>query len=367
MGIPIPEFKVLVYGPGLHAAGLRARARFEGSNLAVLAHGVTLTVPAQHIRLKTGGFDGRQWLLIWVVQEGTYSAMLQGEEALEEFILHAPAEIGPQLNQARKDHARTGRRFNLGLGLLALLLLLLLLALGLLWTNADRLGLWAVSHISLEQERQLGELAYAQMRPSLNLQERGQAPAAVAAIGKRLTAESIHHYQFHVAVDPRINAYALPGGHVVVNTGLIQAADSAGEVAGVLAHEISHVEQRHTLRNLVHSLGWRALLGVALGDFSSGIWGDLAMRLGSLSYSRELESEADLGGLEILRRAGVAPHGMETFFVKLAARKDGGPTLLSSHPAGEERLAALRAAIARQPIDDIYSLGIDWEQVKADL
>lgn len=367
MGIPTPEFKVLLYGPGLHPAGVRARARFEDSYLIVFAQNAMLTVAARQITLKTGGYDGRQRMIVWVAKEGTYSAMLQGEEALEAFIQLAPPKIGRQLHQVRKQQALTGRRFSLSLALLALLLLLPLLALGLFWTNADRLSLWAVSHISLEQERQLGELAYDQIRPSLKELSTCHAAEAVEAIGKRLTAESNYRYQFHVVVDPQINAYALPGGQIVVNTGLLKAADGAGEVAGVLAHEISHVELRHSLRNLVHALGWRALLGVALGNFSDGLWGDLATRLGNLSYSRELESEADKEGLEILRRAGVTPHGMETFFKKMAARKDNGPTLLSTHPAGEERLAALHAAIAQQARYDIHPFAIDWKRVKADL
>ena len=324
-------------------------------------------IPAGQLHLKTGGFDGRQWLIFWVSQEGTYSAMLQGEEALEEFIASAPPEIGPHLLLAQKQQTRNKQRFTLGLALLGFLLFLPVLALGLFWANGDRLAQWAVSRISLQQEQQLGELAFAQIRPTLQMLELGVAPAAVNRIGQRLTAESLHHYRFHVAVDPAINAYALPGGHIVVNTGLLLAADSAGEVAGVLAHEISHVEQRHSLRNLVHDLGWRGVLGVALGDFSGGIWGDLAAHLGGLGYSRELESEADREALEVLRRAQVAPHGLETFFAKQSSRTDTLPAWLSSHPADEQRLVSLRSAISRQPIDDVVPLNIDWERVQLDL
>jgi len=367
MGIPTPEFKVLLYGPGLDPAGLRARARFEERYLVVFVQDTMLTVAAERITLKTGGYDGRQRLIVWKGREGTFSAMLQGEEALEAFIQLAPKEIGRQLYKARKSQTRTGRRFSPALALLALLLFMPLLALGLFWANADRLSQWAVSHISLEQEQQLGELAYAQMCPSLKELKNSRAAAAVGTIGKRLTAGSSYHYQFHVVEDPQINAYALPGGHIVVYTGLLKAADGTGEVAGVLAHEISHVEQRHTLRNMIHALGLRALLGVALGNYSGGVWGDLAEQLGNLSYSRELETEADKEGLKTLRRAGVTTHGMETFFKKMAARKDSPPALLSSHPAGEERLAALRTAIAEQPREHIRPFAIDWERVKADL
>jgi Zn-dependent protease with chaperone function len=364
MGIPIPEFKVLLYGPSLHPSGTRARARFEGKALAVTAREGAFLVAPERITLRSGGFDGRQWLIAWAAQEGTYSALLQSEEALEAFIQLAPPELARQLHQVRTTRSRSTRSFWL---ILAALALLALLTLGLLWTNADRLSRWAVSHISVEQEMRLGELGYARLRPTLKLIEQGPVATAVTAIGKRLSGESIYPYRFHVAVDPAINAYALPGGHIIVNTGLLQAADSAAEVAGVLAHEISHVELRHTLRNLMHGMGWRAILGVATGDFSGGYWGDMAARLANLGYSRELETEADRDGLEILRRARVAPHGMELFFVKLSQRQTDLPALLSSHPADGDRLAALRAAIARQPLDDLYPLHIDWESVKVEL
>ncbi len=367
MGIPIPEFKVLLYGPGLHAAGMRARARFTSGHLEAQGHGMSFKVPAGQLHLKTGGFDGQQWLIVWVDQEGTYSAMLQGEEALAEFIASAPPEIAPRLLKAQKLQAQSKRSFNLGMVLIGLLLLLPVLALGLFWANGDRLAQWAVSRISLEQEQQLGELAFAQVRPSLKLLEQGEALAAVDKIGQRLTAESLRRYRFHLAVDPAINAYALPGGHVVVNTGLLLAVDTAGEMAGILAHEISHVEQRHNLRHLLHDLGWRGVLGVALGDFSGGIWGDLAAHLGQMAYSRDLEREADQSALEVLRRAQVAPHGLETFFAKQASRIGSVSTWLSTHPADDQRLAALRAAISRQPIDDVTPLLVDWERVKVDL
>lgn len=187
MDLPIREFKVLLYGPGLQAAGVRARARFEGNTLALLAHKGMFQIPARNLTLRTGGYDGRQWLIVWTEPEGTYSAMLQGGEALEAFIQLAPAKLGQQLYSARLKHAHTGRLLRLGLAILALLLLL---ALGLFWANADRLGQWLVSRNSPEQEQRLGELAFSQPRPTLKLVEHGPASNAIRDIGKRLTAES---------------------------------------------------------------------------------------------------------------------------------------------------------------------------------
>lgn len=150
MGIPIPEFKVLLYGPSINPAGIKARARFEGNTLAVAAHKGFFLVQPHQITLRAGGYDGHQWLITWTAPEGTYSAMLQGDGALDAFIHLAPAEISQQLRQTRKGPARTGRRIIIGLAILALVALL---AMGLFWINADRLSESAISNSSQEQEQ----------------------------------------------------------------------------------------------------------------------------------------------------------------------------------------------------------------------
>ncbi|TCJ15547.1 M48 family metallopeptidase, partial [Parasulfuritortus cantonensis] len=246
---------------------------------------------------------------------------------------------------------------------LGLVLALPFLLLGLFWANADRIAGWAAGHVSLAQEQQLGELAFAQMRPSLKLLETGPAPAMVQAIGARLTAGSKYRYQWFVADSPEVNAFAMPGGYVVVYTGLIGAAGSADEVAGVLAHEVQHVELRHSLKNMLHGLGWRAVLALALGDVSGGAWAGMAEQLGGMAYGRDLERQADLGALAALRRAGIAPDGLLAFFARLAGTEGPGLAFLSSHPATAERIDNLRRAIAAQPAYAAEPLPYDLKAV----
>jgi Zn-dependent protease with chaperone function len=366
--LPTPEFIVLIYGPDLPPSGVRGSAHFEPGVLVVQGKGHWFTVQSDRISLEVGGYDGRQWLISWHSSAGPVTAMLQGDDAVHEFIRVAPPEIAGKLRRAWKVHAHRNLRFRLGMALLGLVLLLPLLALGVFWVNADRVSQWVVEQISLEQEKKLGELAFEQMRPKLKLIERGSAPDVVELIGVRLTGGSQkYHYRFHVAEDPQVNAFALPGGHVVVFTGLLRSAQSADEVAGVLAHEASHIRLRHALRNMIHALGWRAVLGVALGDYSGGIWGDMARELGELSYSRDLEREADLEGLVLLRRAGLPPEGMASFYERLAKLEKAPPPLLSSHPAGMERLAALREAIESQGRYTSQSMAVDWAGVRREL
>jgi len=108
-----------------------------------------------------------------------------------------------------------------------------------------------------------------------------------------------------VSPDTEVNAYALPGGIVVVNRGLIEKARTADEVAAVLAHEVQHVEQRHSLKGMVNSVGVAAVLMVVLGD-ASAITAVLAHQAGSMAYGRDLETQADLAGVQAMQKPGCA-------------------------------------------------------------
>ncbi len=368
MSLPKPEFKVLLFGPQLPAEGLSALARFEDGVLEVRGPGHWYTTPVKGLDLKTGGFDGRQWLVTWESPAGLFTAILQGDSSMHMFVDQAPEALAARLHLVRDKHRRTGNRFRAALSVAVVLLFLPLFSLVWFWLHADRFSQWAADKISVEQEIRLGELAFRQMSARLKLLPEGTlADEAVERIGVRVTAGSVYPYHFHVARDPAVNAYALPGGRVVVNTGLLMAADDADEVAGVLAHEASHVERRHALRKLIHGLGLRAVMAVALGDYDGGIWDDMADRLVELSYSRDLEREADLEGLSMLRDAGLPAEGMARFFEKMAQREEGGIDLLSSHPASEERLWALRTAMAEGGDYLQESVDVDWDEVKASL
>jgi hypothetical protein len=128
--IPTPEFKVLMYGPGLPPAGVKARAHFEPGVLVVQGKGHWYTVHADRISLKTGGYDGRQWLISWYSPSGPMTAMLQGEEAVDAFIRLAPDEVSGELHRVRRTHSRREWVFRSGMALLGLLLLVPLLLLG---------------------------------------------------------------------------------------------------------------------------------------------------------------------------------------------------------------------------------------------
>jgi len=356
------------YAPGPPGAGVAVRACVRVGCLCLSdATGDVDKVPLASPHARPGGYDGRQWFLDWQTAHGRASLALADIRALRALVAEAPVGACPGI-EADIDAARSlARGSRLGLLLLVLLLLMPLWAIGLLWAQGDRLSDWVSTRVSPAHEQWLGDIAFAQMRGNLRLRRDGPAPALVHALGARLTAGTRYRYQWWVAESPEVNAFALPGGYVVVYSGLIKLAENPAQLAGVLAHEVQHVEQRHALRQLVHSLGWRASLALVLGDVAGAAGVDIGGHLLNLAYSRDLERAADLGALPVLRRARLPADGMLEFFAGVAQREGGLPTLLASHPATQERMATLRAAIEAQGRYPVELPEVDWAALQASL
>jgi predicted Zn-dependent protease len=153
--------------------------------------------------------------------------------------------------------------------------------------------------------------------------------------------------RIRVVASPMVNAFAAPGGNIAVMAGLIKKAETPDEVAGVLAHEIGHVLERHPTEGMIKQFG----LGVILEAISGGVLGSdtmsgVAGTLIALSYNRESETEADRAAVRILNDAGISRRGLVRFFERLRQQESKGvkvPAFLSSHPLSEEREANLRA------------------------
>lgn len=154
-----------------------------------------------------------------------------------------------------------------------------------------------------------------------------------------------------VAADVRIvnlsepNAFALPGGLVLVTRGLIDEASGPDEIAGVVAHELAHVSHRHVLAQLVRNAALGAVWAATIGDYSGMLVldPDTLYQLASLRYSRRAEAEADATGLEMLARAGVSHGGLVSFFERHGSEAGDAMAWLGTHPATGERLERLRA------------------------
>jgi predicted Zn-dependent protease len=202
--------------------------------------------------------------------------------------------------------------------------------------------------ISIEEEWQLGQQLSQDIARQVRLSNDAQANAYVTRLGRQIVAQTPMAnlpWQFHVVEDPTINAFAIPGGHVYVHTGLIANADNASELAGVMAHEISHVVARHSTEQISRQYGLSVLAGIALGQ-NAGALTELAAQIvagGAMArFSREAEREADDLGIQFMYAANYDPRGMASMFRELLEHQKSSPgaveRFFSTHPQTEERV-----------------------------
>jgi len=198
-------------------------------------------------------------------------------------------------------------------------------------------------------------------------------------LGKRLAQFAPgekYPYQFKCVNIADINAFALPGGYVYVNRGLIQAADNEAQLAGVMGHEISHVALRHGTSQVTKSLGPSvgvAVIGSVLGDNALGklvtAIGAFSMNSLLLKYSRTDESEADILGTQIAHDAGYDPHALADFFAVLAdvEKKMGAPPeFFSNHPSPEHRVERVNEEIDKLggPLPDAKKDSAEFREIR---
>jgi len=230
---------------------------------------------------------------------------------------------------------------------------------------------------SAQEEIQAGQQAAADATKQLPvLPDSDPVVMYVQQLGARLAAHAPGEkwpYNFHVINQKEINAFALPGGPIYVNLGTIQAADNEAELAGVMAHEISHVVQRHGTRAATKQMAAQlplAILGGIMGRGALSQMAQLGISFGVGSYflknSRSAESEADLLGADIMHDAGYDPRAMAEFFAKLEKEGGGahGPQFLSDHPNPGNRAQAVSREANTLPRKQYQTTSADFSRVK---
>ncbi len=224
----------------------------------------------------------------------------------------------------------------------------------------------AAATISKSQEAQIGRGVVHQLRAAGVIVEDPILNEYIQSLGSRIASHTSNSgdnsFTFLIIDDPSINAFALPGGYIGVHTGLILASENESELAGVIAHEIAHVTQRHIARSIHDSqragiVSMAAtiaavLLGVAADVSPDAMQGVVAATQSAaiqrqINFTRSNEHEADRVGTELLAAAGFDPYGMATFFEKLSRRYGSSgehvPALLRTHPVTTERIGEARS------------------------
>jgi len=217
--------------------------------------------------------------------------------------------------------------------------------------------------LTVPQERDLGEEFSREIRREVILLRDSVVRGYVERIGQdivRAAGPQPFAYHFYVVDDDEINAFAAPAGHVYIHTETILMARNVCELAGVIAHEVGHVVERHIAENynrqrntVIAHQGVVVAAGVLGGSSVAGaanLGGALAGTAYLNKFGRDAERESDAFAVEVMPKAGYDPIGLVTFFKTLRSkRRSGGATFLSSHPATDERIEETRLMIAAQP------------------
>ena len=345
----VGKYEAMAYAP-------QTQARVNAGQLVVTVEAVRFesatvsgALPMAGLVIRRGGHNEEQ--IFFEHPEFPGWSIYSADPALaRDPILRVRPEIAKQLRAADKSRRATPLPVKIGLFLLALFFGGLVF----LWTQKDRIADYIAGKIPVEWETKFGDQVFAQVASEGKLLTNSVWDGPVSNITARLlpiVEKSGYDFKFHIMQDTNFNAFAIPGGHVVIHTGLLEASDSAEEVAGVLAHELAHVTRRHSLRNIIKSAGLLITLQALLGDTSGlfGIAAEGSRYLLQQKFSRDFEREADDTGWNYLVEANIDPRGMTRSFEKIRemiaasdmAVMEGTLALANTHPTSQERIDRL--------------------------
>jgi predicted Zn-dependent protease len=227
--------------------------------------------------------------------------------------------------------------------------------------------------VSTQQEVQLGQQEAQQVNAQLPMVQDAVIQNYVNALGQRIartTSRSDLNWQFQVVNSSVVNAFALPGGFIYINRGVLERASNMSEVASVIGHEIEHVVRRHSVKQMEQAQGANVGVGILCaltGVCQSGV-AQAAINVGGTAvfakFSRTDEVQADEGGFNNMIRAGINPRGMLTFFQKLLAeeQQSGGGNAsawFSDHPGTSDRIQDIQRMLNQVPASQLNSLQVN--------
>jgi predicted Zn-dependent protease len=226
--------------------------------------------------------------------------------------------------------------------------------------------------ISQQQEIQMGQEYAQQINAQLPIVQDPELNRYINVLGDSIagiTSRKDLDWHFFIVDSKEVNAFAVPGGYVYVNRGLIERSDKMDEVAGVLGHEIGHVVRRHTVKQMEKEQG--ANVGITLACVLTGVCNSqvagaaINIAGGALfaRFSRSDEAEADQEGFNNVVRAGISPEGMVSMFQKLLEERKSRPAGVEAwfltHPLEEDRITAIQSRINQLPPSTLANLGTD--------
>lgn len=310
-------------------------------------------IPLVDLGMRLGGQNGRRVILSSKSSGDTYlTENLQFIDALS--ALETTHELGMQVVAVRRQ-IKAGPWHEAKWWTVTLLLVVGIVAA--IFAGVDMAVGIAEKQIPPAAEEQIGKLSVGRDGPEKKLEQKSADYQRIKKIGDRLLAhyqDNPYHFNFYVAPSDEINAYALPGGNIIVNSHLVRATKNDDELAGVLAHEIGHIKKRHSLKAALRSAGIWVCIGLITGRASQDQLNMIStmINLEDLQFSRKQETEADEVSVDLTGAAAFRPDGIVEFFRRM--EKDDplangkAFTMLSTHPMPAERIAHIRALIKQR-------------------
>lgn len=377
------EIQIFLFGPNLPIAGQLTVCVVEHDAVYIQSPYTGHAIKFTELTAKVAGFDHNQLQLNWQHEHAKWSLLpvdvVEQKKLVSALSRTTIAGFG-RWRKSTQAQSFVWKAILYTCGFVGVSLVLLV------WQH-DYVTGWAANRVSMKTEKRLGESVLKSLNPQANFLRDGAAVKAVHDIGQQLTAGSAYQYQWYVSKDPTVNAFAIPGGIIVVNSGLLKKADSPNELAAVLAHEVQHVEQKHALKNMMNSAGIAAIVLVVLGDANAVVM-LMAHQVSTQYFNRQIESEADLKGLQLLHKKNIDPAGMVSFFKKMnagfitdkadtkekpstepgtASDEADVASWFSSHPDTVSRIQTVERYIAQHPCQSCKTLTWDRPAILANI
>jgi len=339
--------------------------RLTPSQVTFISEQQNISIPLFQLRVTLGGANNR---LIFLEHANypDWSIYSSDRSLLKSAILLKQEHIAQQLAAIHRKRLTQWTIMSLGLALLISLPIML-------FFSMDRITGWIAPSLPPEIEQKIGETAWKQYEIDHEIMDskavKEPLEAMIAPLLKSLPNRP-YSFQIHVVNAEELNAFALPGGYIALNSGLILAAQSRDEVLAVLAHEMSHVIEQHGIRSIIGSAGIFITVQALFGDVSGlvGVMISAGPLLINQSYSRSFEAEADSKGYDLLVKSGIDPQGMVDFFERMAQKeqqrqqkidKNNGmdstigdlvettSSFISSHPQTQTRIKNIQSRIKK--------------------
>ena len=345
------------------------KIKLEKRQISLVTQDKSYSLDISLIEIKVGGASDR--IVFFSEKDGGLVLYSNDLKILKDPFWNNFDEAKEQIEFWRKQKKRSIVNFLGGV-------FLFLLISSLLFQGIGGLKRFVINAISIKTEKKIGNLIIDNMKKNGEIVKNEQLTKDLNGLldffDPRIIKER-NEMTLHLSRNGQVNAFALPGGHIVINFGLISSSKRVEEVLGVLAHEMAHVTQRHILNNIIDSLSLFTIVQFLVGDFSgvAAVVLTKGQYLLQKKFSRSFESEADRIGFNYLISSGIDPSGLKDFFhfLKKESKTKNSKALrfLSTHPLYEERIRQMDQLFNeanQSSLKKIKKVRYDFDKLKKD-